>query len=266
MLGPMKSGVLGPAWRSLVWGVSGAVLSLGTFGCDEEKSEPAKAVEKKAEEAPAPPPVEESPPHLVISDEGPTVRGLMIEGAKKTGLLATPELDKLKNSLADEKKFIEGKELTVIVDRKAKRGWVGAYLKELGELGAAKLTVVTETRAEFSGSLEFVAPTKGDGVAPCTMIGQITEHNGSALWQVEGGTAKERGPGLGGPDLSMAKEVIATTYEKCESDIFVTDGENTKDWGFIYDMAAAAVSTPDAGIKRGFLPAEPQTKGRPVKF
>lgn len=257
----MKSGAFTYTHLSLL-------LALGSLslGCDEKKAEPSRAAEKKEAQEPIPEPVVESPPHLLVSDVGPVVRGLMIEGGKKSGLVPTPELDKMKNALSDEKKFIEGKELTVIVDRKAKRGWVGAYLKELGVLGATKLTVVTETRSEFSGSLEFVPPTQGGSLPPCTMIGQITEHNGSALWQVKGGTAKERGPGLGGPDLSMAKEVIATTYEKCESDVFITDGEVTKDWGFIYDMAAAAVSTPEAGIKRGFLPADPQTKGRPVKF
>jgi hypothetical protein len=125
---------------------------------------------------------------------------------------------------------------------------------------------MTETRAEFPGKIVFSPPSEGSELKDCSMIGQVTKINGSALWQLKGSTAKERGPGLGGPDLSMAKEAFAENYEKCESDAFVTDGENEKDWGFIYDMAAAALSTPDAGISRAILPEEPQTAGRPVKF
>jgi hypothetical protein len=192
------------------------------------------------------------------------VRGASIEGGKKSGKLADAELHKLETYLANEKKFIEGKELLLVVDRKAKRGWVSAYIDALGELGPSKIIVATETREEFSGKLEFVPSAKGASLEGCTMIGQVTEHNGSALWKLEGGTAGERGPGLGGPDLSMAKEVIQKNYEKCESSVFVTDGGLTKDWGFIYDMAAAAASLKESGIVRAILPSEPQTAGRKV--
>jgi hypothetical protein len=240
------------------------ISSSCTLGCDEEA--PSPPPEEKAE-APAeePEPEIESPPHLVIGEDGPTVRGTSVEGGKKSGTIPTVELDKLKNYLAEEKKFIEGKELKVVIARKAKRGWVSAYLTELGALGASKLTIVTETRKEFSGTLDFLPPGKLSELDGCVMIGQVTKHNGSALWQLKGGTAAERGPGLGGPDLSMAKEVFQKNYTKCESDVFVTDGANEKDWGFIFDMAAAAVSTPEVTIKQALLPSEPQTAGRKVK-
>lgn len=246
------------------WGLLLGV-SLCALACDEEKPPETSKVEKKVEETPPEPEVK-SPPHFVISADGPSVRGTSVEGEQKSGLLNTVERDKLKNYLADEKEFIADKELSVIIDRKAKRGWVGAYLEELGKLGPAKLTITTETRTEFSGSIVFVAPGQEGALDGCTMIGKITEHNGSALWQVKGGAAKERGPGLGGPDLSMAKESIAKTYEKCESKLFITDGENSKDWGFIFDMAAAAISTPDSGIEQAFLAPQPLTEGKPVKL
>jgi hypothetical protein len=240
-------------------------LCLGTSGCDEaEKPAPPKEETKVAE--PSPEPEVKSPPHFVIGEDGASVRSTHVEGGKKSGLIATPELDELKNALAAEKEFIDGKEINVVIDRKAKRGWVGAYFAELGDLGVSKINVMTETRADFPGKLMFSPPNAGTELKDCSQIGQVTKSNGSTLWQLKGGTAKERGPGLGGPDLSMAKEVFAETYEKCESDAFVTDGENDKEWGFIYDMAAAAVTTPKAGISRALLPREPQTAGRPVKF
>ncbi len=243
---------------------------LGTgflLGCEERKGESAQEQKAEPPEQPTAEPEEElSPPHFVVSEDGISVRGLRVEGDKKSGLFKAPDLASLSRALSDEKNFIEDQELRVIVDRKARRGWVGAYFEELGRLGASRLTVVTETREEFPGQVPFLPPGEGSRLPSCTMIGQVTEHNGSALWQLEGGTAKERGPGLGGPDLSMAKEVFAKSYEKCASDTFVTDGENPKEWGFIYDMAAAAVSTEGAGVKQALLPVQPQTAGRPVKF
>jgi hypothetical protein len=203
---------------------------------------------------------------LVISAEGPTVRGASIEGGKKSGKLGDPEKAQLLRYLGDERKFIEGKDLNLIVAREAKRGWVSAYIDALGEMGAAKITVMTETRAEFQGKLVFLPSSQGKSLEGCTMIGQVTEHNGSALWQLKGGTAKERGPGLGGPDLSMGKEVMQENYEKCESKVFLTDGGWTKDWGFIFDMAAAAASIKEIGIQSALLPAEPQTAGRKVEL
>lgn len=240
-------------------------LSLVNLGCDEEKApEPVKKVEKAPDTQPEP--EVKSPPHFVISEDGASVRSTTVEGAKKTGIIETTQFDELKNALNEEKEFILGKEVHVVVDRKAKRGWVAAYLTELDKLGATKFTILTETRAEFTGQLPFSPPSTAASLDKCTMIGQVTTHNGSALWQLKGGSAKERGPGLGGPDLTMAMEVFEKTYEKCDSDAFVTDGEDTKDWGFIYDMAAAAVSTPKAGITRALLLSQTQTPGRPVKF
>ncbi len=248
-------------------GICGVALSLALFACEEDKpAAPAAGAEKAPAEEPEPEPVVESPPHLVITEDGLSVRGTSVEGGKKSGTVPTVELDKFKNYLQDEKKFIEGKELRLVVDRKAKRGWVAAYLTELEKLGAAKVTIATETRKDYKGEQEFLLPGKASELDGCVLIGQVTKHNGSALWQVKGGAAGERGPGLGGPDLSMAQEVFQKNYKSCESDVFVTDGENDKDWGFIFDMAAAAVATPDVSIKRALLPAEPQTAGRPAKF
>lgn len=244
------------------------VILLALGGCDEKEATKGPNAEASASKVPAPEPepVVESPPHLVITEDGLSVRGTSVEGSKKVGNVPTPELDRFKTYLADEKKFIEGQDLRLVVDRKAKRGWVATYLKELETLGAKSVTVATETRKDFKGEQEFLLPSAGSKLDGCVTIGQVTKHNGSAIWQIKGGTAGERGPGLGGPDLSMAQEVFQKNYKTCESDVFVTDGAEDKDWGFIFDMAAAAVATPEAKVKRALLPLEPQTAGRPVKF
>jgi hypothetical protein len=263
MLGRMRL----TGWKTDRIALLALLLALG--GCEAEKeATKANSAETNAPKvaAPEPEPVVESPPHLVITEDGLSVRGTSVEGSKKVGNVPTPELDRFKTYLADEKKFIEGQDLRLVVDRKAKRGWVAAYLKELEALGAKSVTIATETRKDFKGEQEFLLPSAGSKLEGCVTIGQVTKHNGSAVWQVKGGTAGERGPGLGGPDLSMAQEVFQKNYKTCESDVFVTDGAEDKDWGFIFDMAAAAVATPEVKVKRAILPAEPQTAGRAVKF
>lgn len=236
------------------------------FACDDDKTSAPPAPPAPAQEKKDPEPIEESPPHLVIGEKGPTVRGTAVEGGKKSGILEESELLKLRAALAEERKFIEGATLRLVIDRNAKRGWVSTYLRELDSLGAAKVRIATETRKEFQGEHEFILPSKAKELPGCVMVGKVTEHNGSALWQAKGGAIAERGPGLGGPDLAMAQEVFQKNYKTCESDAFITDGENTKDWGFIFDMAAAAIATKDVTVKRAVLLSEPQTPGRSTRL
>jgi hypothetical protein len=248
------------------WGLWLGCVAVFCLGCEEDKKPTEAAQPKAAQEERTPEPVEQSPPHLVIGEKGPTVRGTAVEGGRKSGVLEESELFKLRAALADERKFIEGATLRLVVDRNAKRGWVGTYLRELDNLGAAKVSIATETRKEFQGEHEFILPSKAKDLPGCVMIGKVTEHNGSALWQVKGGSITERGPGLGGPDLAMAQEVFQKNYKTCESDAFITDGENTKDWGFIFDMAAAAVATQEVSVKRAALLSHPQTPGRSAQL
>ena len=220
---------------------------------------------KKAE--PEPEPVIESPPHLVISESGPSVRGMSVMVEEKSGKITTPGLDKLKVYLNDEKRFIDGQELNVFVDRKAKQGWVSPYLKELAALGAAKITVKTETRSDFPAELEFVSSEKASSSAPCTLVGGITDDNETAIWRVSGGAARKRHKGLGGPDLSMTAETITDMAKTCDSDlIFVSGSSDAKEWGFIYDLAASAIANPEAKLKRASLTNEPATAGTKLKL
>ena len=246
------------------WSLWLGLAAVFCVGCEEDKKADAQPAQPVREER-SPEPVEPSPPHLVIGERGPTVRGTAIEGGKKSGVLEESELLKLRAALAEEREFIESATLRVVVARNAKRGWVGAYLRELDSLGAAKVSIATETRKEFQGEHEFLLPSKGKALPGCAMIGKVTEHNGSALWQAKGGSVAERGPGLGGPDLAMAQEVFQKNYKTCESDVFITDGDNTKDWGFIFDMAAAAIATQEVKVTRALLLSEPQTPGSPSK-
>ena len=164
--GPNKNGIA----------LLGLALMLG--GCDEEGKNAGESAAKSGpspvKPEPEPEPVVESPPHLVITEDGLSVRGTSVEGSKKVGNVPTVELDRFKGYLAAEKKFIEGQEVRLVVDRKAKRGWVSAYLKELESLGAKKVTIATETRKDFKGEQEFLLPSAGSTLDGCVTIGQVT--------------------------------------------------------------------------------------------
>lgn len=267
--GTKKSGVyLEPMlsrWKSLPLSL-GLLSALALAGCDEEKPAPQPVVEEKAEEPEAEPePL--SAPHLVISESGPAVRGMSVMVDEKTGKITTPGLEKLKNYLSDETKFIEGQELTLTIDRKAKQGWVAPYLNELGKLGAKKVTVKTETRSEYPSELEFVLPEPAKAAKPCTLVGGITEDNATAIWRVSGGTARKRHKGLGGPDLSMTSETIASMSKSCESDlIFVSGAKESTDWAFVYDLAASATAIEKGKITRAALTQDPATPGNALSL
>lgn len=252
-------------WRKLSLGF-GLLSVLSLAACEEEKPAPAPVVEKKAAEPEAEPePL--SPPYLVVSESGPAVRGMSVMVDEKTGKITTPGLEKLKNYLADEKKFIEGQELVLTIDRKAKQGWVAPYLNELNSLGAKKITVKTETRSEYPGELEFVLPAQAKTAIPCTLVGGITEDNATAIWRVSGGTARKRHKGLGGPDLSMTSETIASMSKSCDSElIFVSGAKESTDWAFVYDLAASATAIEKGKIKRAALTSEPATPGNALNL
>lgn len=251
-------------FRSSAYFVTLSIFGLGVLGCEEEKPKPVQAAEvKKAE--PAPEPVIESPPHLVISESGPSVRGMSVMVEQKSGKITG--LDKLKTYLGDEKRFIDGQELNVLIDRKAKQGWVSPYLKALSDLGAAKITVKTETRSDFPAELEFVSAEKAASSIPCTLVGGITDDNETAIWRVSGGAARKRHKGLGGPDLSMTAETITDMAKTCDSDlIFVSGSSDATEWGFVYDLAASAIDNPEAKLKRASLPNEPAVAGTKLKL
>jgi hypothetical protein len=216
-----------------------ALACLALLGC-EDAPRKADSVASKDTAASNPEPVAtpkiETAPDLEI-DTVSTKVGF------ERALLQNPEgRAKLAQLLGDAKKWIEGKDVKVVIDRKVKVPWVATYLDELGKLNPSKITIRTETRKDFAEEQRFTPEAKAKGKAPaCSLVGMVTSDFGTAVWKLSGGVASKRGRGMAGPDLSMTGETIERIGKTCaESSTFFVAVAEGVDWGLAFDLAASS--------------------------
>ncbi len=250
--------------RRLSWGLLSLLLS---SGCEEETEKRVKAktasAETKEPEAPKEP---ESPPHLLIGESGPSVRGMSVMLSQPNGSPDVAGRDKLRTYLEEEAKFLKDQDLRVVVNRKAKPVWVSIFLSELSKHTPSKVTIATETRSDFPKEVEFAIEQLLDDPDPCTLVGTITHDRGTAIWRLKGGTARKRSRGMGGPDLSMTADTIENMAKGCDSDLFFVTGAEGVEWGLVYDLAASAVALDKVTLKRAVVPTQTATAGRKLKL
>ena len=171
------------------------------------------------------------------------------------GAIAVLVVNKLRtHSVSSE---VEGKELV---------GATGMLLLPVGPGRPGKVRIATDTRAEFPREIEFVPQESLSAVDPCTLVGAITEDRGSAIWKVSGGTARKRGRGMGGPDLSMTADTILSVKKGCESDLFFVGAAEGVEWGLVYDLAASGLALEKAQLKRAVVPSAPLVAGNRVQL
>jgi len=156
-------------------------------------------------------------------------------------LLHNPEgRARLTQLLTDAKKWIEGQEVRVVVDRKAKVPWVVTYLDELGKLGPSKITIRTDTRKDYNQDQRFTPEAKAKA-PPCSLVAMVTSNFETAVWRLSGGVASKRGRGMAGPDLSMTGETIERMGKACpDSSTFFVSVADGVEWGLAFDLAASS--------------------------
>lgn len=175
--------------------------------------------------------------------------------------------DQLRKELLAEKLFIEGKEVRLVVDRKAKPEWVALYLSELSTFAPSGVKIATETRTEYPKEVPVLLPSQGRGLESCTLVGTITSDRATAIWQLKGGTARKRARGMGGPDLTMTGDTILSLKKTCtSSDVFAVHGAEGVEWGLIYDLGASGIALPKSDLRTLYIPLERPTPGQPVKL
>ncbi len=211
-----------------------ALACAASLGCEDapKSSQPPK--DAPVEAPPASTPKKEVAPELEI-DTVSTKVGF------ERALLQNPEgRAKLTQLMSDAKKWIDGQEVRVVVDRKAKVAWVATYLEELGKLGPSKVTIKTETRKDYNQEQRFTPETKAKA-PPCSLVAMVTTDFGTAVWRLSGGVASKRGRGMAGPDLSMTGETIERMGKTCSdsSTFFVSVAEGVE-WGLAFDLAASS--------------------------
>ncbi len=199
------------------------------------------------------------PPQLVIDDVGAKVGYDRVMLGKPNGA------DRLDKDLADAKSFFDGKTATLVVDRKAKLEWVVAYFKALAKIGVTGIEVKTETRKEFSAALVFTPQEKLESPKPCTVVAEVLEDRGTAVWRIAGGTATKHRKGFAGPDLTMTADSLEHFGKACadSSTLFVSSSP-VIEWGLTYDLAASAQKLEKTKFDTFVLLEETPVAGRKV--
>jgi hypothetical protein len=245
--------------------VLGGLVALGLFGCDSP--DPRKNPFDRPADAPKPvptssaPPPREGPPDFEIDTVGPKV------GFSRAVLEVRDGRQRLASDLAEQKKYIEGQEVKLRVDRKAKLPWVIAYVDELGKLGPSKLVIRTDTRKEFSPELAFKPELKVGGAAPCSVVGMIMADYTTAIWKLSGGVAGKRGKGMAGPDLSMTADTIERLGKGCkDSNLFFVSVAEGIEWGLAFDLAASAKALTPVPFDQMVLLGETPVPGHKVEL
>lgn len=180
-------------------------------------------------------------------------------------LLQNPEgRARLTQLFTDAKKWLEGQEVRVLVDRKAKVSWVATYLDELGKVGPSKITIRTDTRKDYSQDQRFTPEAKAKA-PPCSLVAMVTADFGTAVWRLSGGVASKRGRGMAGPDLSMTGETIERLGKGCpESSTFFVSVAEGVEWGLAFDLAASSRVLEKVKFEDSVLLGEVATPGHKV--
>jgi hypothetical protein len=231
------------------------------MGCEDE---PKHNPFDKPKDAPVPaPPASAIPkpdvaPILEIDTVSPKV-------GYERALLQHPEgKAQLTTLISDAKRWIEGKDVVVIIDRKTKVPWVATYLDELGKVGPSKITIRTDTRKEFSQDQRFIPEAKVQA-PPCSVVGMVMSDYGTAVWKLSGGTAGKRSKGMAGPDLSMTGDTIERFAKGCkESSTFFVSVAEGIEWGLAFDLAASSRVLEHAKFDSSVLLNEIPTAGQKV--
>ncbi len=161
--------------------------------------------------------------------------------------------------------FVDGQDVTLLVDRSAKLPWVVAFIDELGKLGAKHVIVKTETRKEFTGSLPFSPELSLKSPPDCSVVAMVLEDRGTAVWKLSGGVATKHGKGMAGPDLSMTGDNIERFAKGCKQSntLFVSAGPSVE-WGLAYDLAASSKTIEKASFDSFVLLEETPVPGHKV--
>lgn len=230
------------------------------MGCEEPpKKEPLKDAAVAAPPASATP-KPEAAPILEIDTISPKV------GSERALLIHPEGKAKLTELLSAAKRWIEGKDVTVIADRQTKVPWVVTYLEELGKVGPSSITIRTETRKDFSQDQRFVPEAKVNA-PPCSVVAVVTSDYGTAVWKLSGGTAGKRSKGMAGPDLSMTGDTIERFAKGCkESRTFFVQVAPTAEWGLAFDLGASSRKLEHAKFDETVLLSEIPTPGHKVEL
>jgi len=235
-------------------------LFAACFACEKEVPRPAPS----ATAAETPTAVPTKPPEPTAPGLAVDKSGAMI-GFERVSLDSRDAPQKLRTELERHKRFLDGQEVKVPVERKVKPAWVGMLVDALGAVGVLRALVRTETRADFPNEVGFVPLSKAKSSPACSVVMMILEDRGTAVWKLGGGAAGKRGKGMAGPDLTLTGETVERYAKGCpEGTVGFVAGAEGVDWGLVFDLAASTRKLPKAPFASLAVLGEPPTPGRAV--
>jgi len=186
-------------------------------------------------------------------------------GFERVSLDSRDAPQKLRTELERHKRFLDGQEVKVPVERKVKPAWVGMMVEALGAVGVLRALVRTDTRADFPSEVGFVPLSKAKSSPACSVVMMILEDRGTAVWKLGGGAAGKRGKGMAGPDLTLTGETVERYAKGCpEGTVGFVAGAEGVDWGLVFDLAASTRKLSKAPFASLAVLGEPPTPGRAV--
>jgi biopolymer transport protein ExbD len=183
--------------------------------------------------APTPAPKPTTMPDLTIDPEGPYLGGQRVNLGEATG---AEKLAKIVKDLP-----INGKPVTLLVDKKAKVSAVAAVVAALGEAGAPKVVVKTDGRNDLPKSLELTPESRVSTPAGCSIVATVLKDLSTAVWPVKGGLARKQRKGLAGPDLSHTGEQLEKDLASCDSTTAMFSGDDGVGWESVFNLAGTVL-------------------------
>jgi biopolymer transport protein ExbD len=224
--------------RSLLFLLTLAPLAAG---CDDPPKAGAASASASAAASGAPTPASATTdrpkptamPDLVVDEDGPYLGGSRVKLADPTG----PEkLTKIVKDLP-----INGKPVTLQVDKKAKVTAVAAVVAALGEAGAPKVVVKTDGRNDLPKELTLTPESRVSSPPGCSIVAMVLKDLSTAVWPVKGGTARKQRKGLAGPDLSHTGEQLEKDIGSCDSTMAFFSGDDSIGWESTFNIAGTVL-------------------------
>jgi biopolymer transport protein ExbD len=241
-----------------------AAPSLAACGDDKSKTgnaAPNASASAAANAAPAAPPKPKAMPALIVDSLGPYIGQIRVDMKQENW----PE--KLTAAVKDLP--IDGKQVTLIAEKKARTPAVAAVVAELGRAGAPTVLLKTDGRDDVPKELVVTPPDKVSNPPGCSVSVMVLKDLSTAVWPFKGGLGKKQRKGFAGPDLSNTGDAIKRDLALCDSPFAFFSADDTISWEMAYNLAGTLKvvdEKSDKGkkIETLVLLGEAPVAGRPV--
>lgn len=240
-----------------------ALAAAGLVACDDPPKPAGGAASATTAATPHPTPTPTARPkpttmpELIVDPDGPYLAG------QRVNLTDAAGPDKLSKIVKDLP--INGKAVTLQVDKKAKVSAVAAVVTALGDAGAPRITIKTEGRNDLPKELTVTPESRISSAPGCSIVVSVLKDLSTAVWSFKGAQAKKQRKGLAGPDLSHTGETLEKELAACDSTTSFFSGDDSVGWESVFNLAGTVlVSDKKKRLDTFVLLSEDPVAGRAV--